>query len=54
MYALANTPDAIANAIAAECTEALWEQVQHYAKRTLVPASASSRAGAGAGEIDTD
>jgi len=34
--------------------EALWEQVQHYAKRTLVPASASSRAGAGAGEIDTD
>ena len=38
----------------ASVDEAEWSRIQQYAKRMLVPASETSRAGAGAGEIDTD
>ena len=38
----------------ASVDEAEWSRVEQYAKRMLVPASETSRAGAGAGEIDTD
>ncbi len=38
----------------ASVEEAEWSRVEQYAKRMLVPASETSRAGAGAGEIDTD
>ena len=34
--------------------ETEWNRIEQYAKRMLVPASETSRAGAGAGEIDSD
>ena len=37
----------------ADVDEAEWSRVQQYATRMLVPASETSRAGAGAGELDS-